>query len=990
MNDPNPLLSEAEILFADYQERVGADGTEPFEDFLEAHPDHARFLRQLASDEAATFHAGLAPLGEALPLSADEPWNDDATREVIEAIREQRDQPFTYELREELGRGGMGVVRRAFDPVLRRDVAIKFIRRELFARDSDAERGRLENVLHRFVSEAQICAQLQHPGVVPILDFGMDHRGQLYFVMPIVEGDTVASILGERRQDWTSVLAILQRVLETLAYAHERGVVHRDLKPANVMVGEFGAVYVLDWGLAALREAEIQPVTTARAEADAESLLKTAPGRVPGTVYYMSPEQAAGDADRVDARTDVYAAGAILYQLLTGRLPHGPAEGEDESRELAEVRDAVANGQLVPIEQLARGVPAELISICQRAMALERDERYASARSMADDIRAFLEGRVVRAHRTGPIVELVKWGRRNRIAAFAAGFAVVLAAVAAQQFLQNKFARAEERFERGQQQALNEQRRAEERAESDRKMAAEVAISAAELASQRGQWDRALGFLESARRSGHENLDYVRLLESDALVGQGKIPESYAIVDELIESTEDRKVLGMAKLRAGTRVLVPTRDQEAGLRHLRESLDFDLSEGERAHVRSLLADDTQTALSLAQEAVEKDPYSHSAHSNLIGLLTLTGHWQRAVDAARFFETYFPEDPTPVMVYALAAAAAGNGKQASKELRKIKKRVGRDSYKVVASGVNLLSSAPENVGRAALGVPMSPFFILKVTQFAKSLGNTEGGVFLPVVPMPPVVRKVYGPAWELMSIAMTNLNNPGRFYEQMRILLPELTAKTNDGFFHGLHGFAVMPNASDYADLREETGSQEKFRAVLRQSMIDTSDTFWEAAVMPSVLPGSDRSNDYMNVILISFFLKACGPDDPPEQVEQRGMLAERYELLARRAIQREGTSSAEYNSLMGYAIMARQPTIALDLARVIRRDDERLAAQEGFQVRHVRAFTAAKRLLEAEEALARLKDTHPQSEKITDLEGKLSAAKVKWFGEVETSNDSGD
>ncbi|MCA8957441.1 MAG: serine/threonine protein kinase, partial [Planctomycetes bacterium] len=216
---------------------------------------------------------------------------------------------------------------------------------------------------------------------------------------------------------------------EAMAYAHSEGVLHRDLKPSNVMVGPFGETYVLDWGLAKLVGGTPAPAATpgsdAGVAADGDALDATLAGDVVGTPSYMPPEQALGDIEKVDQRSDVYAVGAILYHALSGVRPYSGSSGDSP----LDVVQAARCGPPEPLSRVARSVPSELVAICDRAMAREPDRRYASMQELADDLRAYLEGRVVRAHKTGALVELRKWIQRNKGAA-AAVLAIVLGLVA--------------------------------------------------------------------------------------------------------------------------------------------------------------------------------------------------------------------------------------------------------------------------------------------------------------------------------------------------------------------------------------------------------------------------------------------------------------------------------------------------------------------------------------------------------------------------------
>ncbi len=348
--------------------------------------------------------------------------------------------PARYGGREEIARGGMGVVYRIWDTVLRRPLAMKVSLRRRSGSSNDRGSPGDSRQIARFLEEAQITGQLDHPGVVPLHDIGLDSDGRVFFTMRLVQGldmGTIFSHARERKENWneTRALAILVKVCETLAYAHSKGVIHRDIKPANVMVGRYGEAYVMDWGLAKvvgredprdLRLQEPAPdpsggvpgsVQTARsnpAEIGETSPLVTMDGAVVGTPSFMPPEQAEGRIAEIDARSDVYAVGAMLYMLLAGQMPYTQPGVKTSPRRVLE---RVRRGPPQLLREVAGDAPAELVSICEKAMARLKSERYATMEGLAEDLRAFLENRVVRAHRTGAAVELRKWVARNRATA---------------------------------------------------------------------------------------------------------------------------------------------------------------------------------------------------------------------------------------------------------------------------------------------------------------------------------------------------------------------------------------------------------------------------------------------------------------------------------------------------------------------------------------------------------------------------------------------
>ncbi len=321
-------------------------------------------------------------------------------------VRLVRDED-RYELDRLLGRGGMGEVRRAWDRRLRRNVAMKVL-----------APGRSEHAA-RFAQEAQITGQLEHPNIVPVHELGRGPGGDLYLTMKEVRGqelsDEMEEVAAAVKQGETEAMAglvrlvgILLKVCDGVAFAHSCDVVHRDLKPANVMVGEFGEVQVMDWGLARIGSAK-RPGLGVTSDRLDDSIDMSRAGSVIGSPPYMAPEQARGDLDEIGPRTDIFAIGAILYEVLTGTRPW---KGDTATEVLARARAGVVEppSRRAP----AAMVPRELEAIALKAMAREKADRYESVPAMAADMTAWLEGRPLATVQYGAPELALKWIRRNR------------------------------------------------------------------------------------------------------------------------------------------------------------------------------------------------------------------------------------------------------------------------------------------------------------------------------------------------------------------------------------------------------------------------------------------------------------------------------------------------------------------------------------------------------------------------------------------------
>ncbi len=290
-----------------------------------------------------------------------------------------------YRLLEQVARGGMGVVYTAEDEDLQRRVALKVLEVP----------GSADELANRLMREARVLARLEHPGIVPVHDVGMLRDGRVFYTMKFVQGQQLDRYI-ESVTTTPDRLRIFLRICDAVAFAHARGVLHRDLKPANVMVGPFGEVLVMDWGLAKIladapeteageRDVAV-PHSSANGNNDTTVSVITGHGRVMGTPGYMSPEQARGEVELLDARSDIFSLGALLRFLLSEKLP---------------VRSSARMGR-------------SLEAICTKACAQEREGRYAAVQELALDVSRYLDGLPVGAHRESIFERLGRFYRRYR------------------------------------------------------------------------------------------------------------------------------------------------------------------------------------------------------------------------------------------------------------------------------------------------------------------------------------------------------------------------------------------------------------------------------------------------------------------------------------------------------------------------------------------------------------------------------------------------
>jgi serine/threonine-protein kinase len=302
--------------------------------------------------------------------------------EVLAEIRRSPAERLDIEAR--AASGGMGAIDIAVDRALDRRIALKTLHPHL--RSS-------EGAVRMFIREARLTGLLDHPHIVPVYDIGERSADQLYFAMKLVEGQTLGDIIRALPRgplDTATLYAILDvvtKVCDGLAFAHSRGVLHCDIKPANVMVGEFGQVYLMDWGIARLVAAEVSPASASKPLGGGAIAASATDDSVIGTPCYMSPEQARGDRAKLDARSDVFLLGSLLYEVLTRRPPYS-------SSDRSETLSLAASGAFPAPRKIAKdgSVPPEIERIVLRAMAKNPADRYPSVTALREDLGRFMRG----------------------------------------------------------------------------------------------------------------------------------------------------------------------------------------------------------------------------------------------------------------------------------------------------------------------------------------------------------------------------------------------------------------------------------------------------------------------------------------------------------------------------------------------------------------------------------------------------------------------
>lgn len=477
----------------------------------------------------------------------------------------------SYVAREEIARGGMGRVVLAHDPSIGRDVAIKEVHARILSSPVRGDR------IERFLAEAQITGQLEHPCIVPIYDIGTKPDGAPYYAMKLVRGRTLSAAIkqyhelpiGDRRRAVRrqELLQALIGVCDAIAFAHSRGVLHRDLKPSNVMLGDFGEAILIDWGLARARggrkfdDSALDDLNLVQTGAR-ENSAPTMAGSMLGTPSYMPPEQALGEVDRIDERSDVFALGGLLYEILANRAPY-VGRTKEETIGMAVARD------LKPPRELAPDVPRALEAVCLKAMAKDPADRYPSAKALVEEIRRWQADEPVTAYPDPLWTRARRWARRHRVAASsvaAAGLALAIAAAGWRVYDDWRIGRLTDRAERS------------------------LAAGQAEFA--RRNWDAAARELAAAMAliETEPRLASLRSIGGELLEQANRSAQAERERAEAERSLDDFRRLRDQALFAGTLLVGP--DLESSVRIAAEDADRALAiwdGGDRAALESAVA-----------------------------------------------------------------------------------------------------------------------------------------------------------------------------------------------------------------------------------------------------------------------------------------------------------------------------------------------------------------------------------------------------------------
>ena len=563
-----------------------------------------------------------------------------------------------YKVLGTIGRGGMGVVHQARDLRIVRNVAMKVIK-------TSSQFSR-ENVL-RFVDEAQLTGQLQHPNIIPVYELGLDEYGEVFYTMKYVKGTTLDQILRRIREreelaiqkyPLATLLTVFQKICDGVAYAHSMGVVHRDLKPDNVMIGEYGEVLVMDWGLAkkmasGMHDEHLGDTKPQMPPSDLRGF-ETLNGLIVGTPPYISPEAARGDLDQIDARSDIYVLGTILYAILTLRPPF-------PGKEFGELIEQIVTGQFMhptsysqPINPLrqseppppgpdgvncvlshlpGRRVPEGLAAIVLKAMATEMALRYQSVAELQADILSWQGGFAPKAERAGITRQMILWAGRHKGNVVLFGiFFVVLNTALAVFVLSLKHERDNLRAsEAG---ATHYASQLSQALTDLRGVAPIFAEEASELVKKK-DLDAALARIDSAIRQLPNEPEYYNL--------RGNILQTMLRWDDAVEAYDDalERNPNLASAKENLALTKKLMEPDGADKEDREPSTADLKALEEALIKqkrlaeaTVLTDrfgpDKPMAVKLLRDAVEKDPQLKPLREYLRGA-ALRGRFTRLAD-----------------------------------------------------------------------------------------------------------------------------------------------------------------------------------------------------------------------------------------------------------------------------------------------------------------------------------------------------------------------
>lgn len=540
-----------------------------------------------------------------------------------------------YEIHQELGRGGMGIVYRARQVSLNRFVALKMINK---SHESPHD-------LQRFRRECRAIAGIQHPNIVQIYSVGA-YCGKPYITLELCSGGTLYLRLRDGLPSGIQTANWLEQLCRGIQAAHNAGVIHRDLKPENILLVADGTPKITDFGLAR----------------KLDDLGQTNTGDLLGTPPYMAPEQARGEKT-IDHGADIYGLGAILYECLTGKPPFRATN----------VADTLYQVQYeVPVSpySLNRSVPIDLDTICMKCLQKDPTHRYASADELADDLKRFQEGRPITARRVGTVERSWRWCRRNPAIAgllFVVGFLLLLGGIGGT--VGSLVFRQQAQLQIKARQDADDFR---ERADMAEHLAR---VDAGRDALSRGNWDDALKHYQTAISHDREDrleLEVERLRCWFSVLDRPKLKNE---LDRLIECTDlTPEQRGLVLLHSGDYLMSRSDTINQARKLVADSLKYPLPLADQAYARGLLADDFSQAIGWYSDALQQNRFHHRANSAIVCEWLLSGHFNEARRTADFMSRIYPNDPVAYFAWAWADLLEGRIESSRKHRQEIRRQL----------------------------------------------------------------------------------------------------------------------------------------------------------------------------------------------------------------------------------------------------------------------------------------------------------------------------
>jgi serine/threonine protein kinase len=720
-----------------------------------------------------------------------------------------------YSILRRVGAGGQGEVWEVWDFQFRRTLAMKRLSDEMMQSNA---------ACYRFIAEAQLASQLKHPGILPIYDLGLDPDGKAFYTTDLLSGSTFAEVwraVGASTPEWPlhKALEILIRVAEVMAHAHSRGVVHRDLKPSNAMVGQFGDVRVIDWGSARLL-AKFRPdieepfvhIATEQVQTDRDdSLLPDLPTGVAGqpmTISFMPPEILAGHFDQLGPETDIYSMGVMLYELLAHRLPFANDKGHlPEQKELVEL---IKTTSPTPVRDVNPSTSRDLAAITEKAMARQKSNRYRSMNDFAEDIRAAMEIRPVRARKPTVLLRIQKLAQRN--ASHVLLICVILGIIAI---------------------SISALRTLEVQKEAARQV---TAVRNAELAARNGHWREDLRYLDNAEAAGYDDKIFLGLQRAEAWTALNEPDRAGAELRKLMRRSDLSARRGSVLLKMGDYELFDQATANQGVEHVRQALAAGLNQADQFVAQGLLAQSVPEALDSFQQALRIDPYSYSAHIHGLGMEFVLGRHADLATHIRVFLILYPDDPSPRFLKAMESALAGRLDEAAAALEPLRQTIGNDSWNKLIQGYRNVNEAARCFRIDAL-LPTNSFDSRKLSKvmtdagslLTASLADSNAGVQRLREPRLPCLEHGLLDA----VTAVRALNVP--FYKDITPFVEQIKASWR------LCPEAVLPfRAATLLEMRHPPGGPKSAPLLAIQAEL-----FQMAADSPSFVPELPRSARYL-------------------------------------------------------------------------------------------------------------------------------------------------